>query len=72
VRRLKKSAEKYFGSSHNRAQPFDIKLYMDGQRNLISKVSKTPKLAQKLGQLQPFLAVFPQECVGKLASFGRT
>lgn len=35
--KLKKSAEKYFGSSHNRAQPFDIKLYMDGQRNLISK-----------------------------------
>ena len=26
--------------------------------------------AQKLGQLQPFLAVFPQECVGQLASVG--
>jgi hypothetical protein len=30
------------------------------------------KLAQKLGQLQPFLAVFPQECMGQLASFGPT
>jgi hypothetical protein len=28
------------------------------------------KLAQKLGQLQPSVAVFPQECVGQLASFG--
>ena len=31
---------------------------------------KDAKLAQKLGQLQPFIAVFPQECVGQLASFG--
>jgi hypothetical protein len=30
------------------------------------------ELAQKLGQLQPFLAVFPQECMGQLASFGPT
>jgi hypothetical protein len=30
------------------------------------------KLAQKLGQLQPFTAVFPQECMGQLASFGPT
>ena len=29
-------------------------------------------LAQELGQLQPFLAVFPQECAGQLASFGPT
>lgn len=35
--KLKKSAEKYYGSSHNRAQPFDIKIHMEGQRNLISK-----------------------------------
>ena len=27
---------------------------------------------QKLGQLQPFLAVFPQECMGQLPSFGPT
>jgi hypothetical protein len=25
-----------------------------------------------LGQLQPFIAVFPQESVGQLASFGPT
>jgi hypothetical protein len=34
---------------------------------------KDAKLAQKLGQLQPFLAVFPQKCTGQLApSFGPT
>jgi hypothetical protein len=30
------------------------------------------KLAQKLGQLQPFITVFPQECMGQLPSFGST
>jgi hypothetical protein len=29
-------------------------------------------LAQKLGQLRPFKAAFPQECMGQLASFGPT
>jgi hypothetical protein len=33
---------------------------------------KDTRLAQKLGQLQPFIAVFPQECMGQLASFGPT
>ena len=33
---------------------------------------KDAKLAQKLGQLQPSVAVFPQECAGQLASFGPT
>jgi hypothetical protein len=33
---------------------------------------KDAKLAQKLGQLQPFKAVFLQECMGQLASFGPT
>jgi hypothetical protein len=33
---------------------------------------KDDKLAQKLGQLQPSIAVFPQECTGQLASFGPT
>jgi hypothetical protein len=28
------------------------------------------KSAQTLGQLQPFRAVFPQECMGQHASFG--
>jgi hypothetical protein len=31
---------------------------------------KDAKFAQKLGQLQPFIAVLPPECVGQLASFG--
>jgi hypothetical protein len=36
------------------------------------QVRTTPVSAQKLGQLQPFIAVFPQECMGQLASFGPT
>jgi hypothetical protein len=35
-------------------------------------IEKDAKLAQKLGQLHPFIAVFPQECMGKLAYFGPT
>jgi hypothetical protein len=31
---------------------------------------KDAKLAQRLGQLQPFIAILPQECMGQLASFG--
>jgi hypothetical protein len=27
--------------------------------------------AQKLAQLQPFIALFPQECTGQLASLGQ-
>jgi hypothetical protein len=33
---------------------------------------KDAKLAQKLGQFQPCAAVFPQECMGQLASLGPT
>ena len=33
---------------------------------------KDAKLAQKLGQPQPFMAVFSLECTGQLASFGPT
>jgi hypothetical protein len=29
-------------------------------------------LAQKLGQLQPFIAVFPPKCMGQLVYFGPT
>jgi alpha-ketoglutarate-dependent taurine dioxygenase len=36
------------------------------------KGEKDAKLAQKLGQLQPFIVVSPQECTGQLASFGPT
>jgi hypothetical protein len=32
---------------------------------------KDDQLAQKLGQLQPFIAVFRHECMGQLASFGQ-
>jgi hypothetical protein len=51
---------------HIRAQP-------RVQRGPAARQSeKGAKLAQRLGQLQPFLAVFPQEYVGQLASFGPT
>ena len=30
---------------------------------------KDAKLAQKLGQLQPFVPAFPQECMGQLAVY---
>ena len=33
---------------------------------------KDAKLAQKLGQRQPFLAAFPPECTGQLGPFGPT
>ena len=33
---------------------------------------KHVKLAQKLGQLQPFIAVSPQGCTGQIGSFGPT
>jgi hypothetical protein len=36
------------------------------------RCEKDAKLAQKLGKLQPFVAVFPQACMGQLASFGPT
>jgi hypothetical protein len=33
---------------------------------------KDAKLAQKIGQFQPLIAAFSQECVGQLGSFGPT
>jgi hypothetical protein len=46
---------------------------MEKMRTLQVRDNK-PKLAQKSGQLQPFIAVlvFPQACTGQLASFGPT
>jgi hypothetical protein len=41
-------------------------------RELAGCSEKDAKLTQKLGQLQPFVAVFPQECMGQLAYFGPT
>jgi hypothetical protein len=37
-----------------------------------SKNFLAQKLAQKLGQLQPFIALLPQECMRQRASFGPT
>ena len=41
-----------------------------GLSMLRTEVRKAAKLAQKLGQLQLFIAVFPQERMGRLAYFG--
>jgi hypothetical protein len=38
----------------------------------VSYSEKDTKLAQKLDQLQPFVAVFLLECMGQLAYFGPT
>jgi hypothetical protein len=35
----------------------------------VAASEKDAKLVQKLGQLQPFIAVFPRECMGQLACF---
>ena len=40
--------------------------------NTIQVSKKGAELAQKLGQLQPLIAVFPRECMGQLAYFGPT
>jgi hypothetical protein len=37
-----------------------------------TRSKKDAKLAQKLGELLPFLAVFPQERMGQLVSSGPT
>ena len=47
--------------------PEGVRLLVRGRAS-----EKDAKLAQKLGQLQSFLAVFPQECIGQLAYFGPT
>ena len=36
------------------------------------KSEKDAALSQKLSRPQPFIAAFPQECMGQLASFGPT
>jgi hypothetical protein len=47
-------------------------LVSSSSRHLVgcNQSEKGTKLAQKLGQLQPFIAVSPQECMGQLAYFG--
>jgi hypothetical protein len=46
--------------------------YTKARLNGSAADEKAAKLAQKLGQLQPFVAVSLQECMGQLASFGPT
>ena len=47
-------------------------LAVAGDGNITLQVRLDAKLAQKLGQLQPYIAVFPHECMGQLAAFGPT
>jgi len=42
------------------AQEVQIRLYLRGGAGASAQSEKDAELAQKLGQLQPFLAVFPQ------------
>jgi hypothetical protein len=42
------------------------------QAQIVGTSEKDAKLAQKLGQIQPFIAVSPQECMGQLAPSGPT
>ena len=37
-----------------------------------TRAAGATKMVQKLGQIQPFIAVFPQECMGQLAYLGPT
>jgi hypothetical protein len=64
------------GRQHRSTGPVYVSLVIlnaeqtGGHENDFSE--KDAKLAQRLGQLQPFMAVFPQECMGQLAYFGPT
>jgi hypothetical protein len=42
---------------------------VNGPAQFVGPSEKYTKLTQKLGQLQPFITVFPQEYMGQLASF---
>ena len=50
--------------------PFSFLLLDDDTRG-VAKVRRDAELVQKLGQLQLFLAVFPQECMASLHLLGR-
>ena len=45
---------------------------LEREDRLRAQVREEAVSAQKLGQLQPFIAGFPQEHMGQLASFGPT
>ena len=45
---------------------------LDTQRESWARSEKDAKLAQKLGQLQPFMAVFRQKLMDQLVSSGPT
>jgi hypothetical protein len=51
---------------HGPVLPGRARLHADGQSE------EGAVSAQKLGQLQPFVAVFPQECTDQFSSFGPT
>jgi hypothetical protein len=56
------------------AKVIEMSVLIDRYRAMVRTTAseKYPKLAQKLGQLQPFMAVFLLECMGQLASSGPT
>jgi hypothetical protein len=72
---LKQQCDRTLGDSGGRA---GAAARPEGFRGVVVRRSarrrseKDAKLAQKSGQLQPFITVFPPECMGQLASFGPT
>jgi hypothetical protein len=54
---------------HERGAEADL-LLLTLKRLLQRQAGAAPKVRKKLGQLQPFLDVFPQECTGQLPSSG--
>ena len=55
---------------HRRVRDEGVLLQLQPVRRQPSE--KDAKLAQKLGQLQPFIAIFSLECMGQLGYFGAT
>ena len=70
---LVQSAKQIFrGADANSDRVVDADEFYAYMAEQATQSEKDTKLAQKLGQLQPFMVVFLLECMGQLASFGPT
>ena len=65
-------AARFLGNSLETAAGVEGEAHWRELRQIPAASEKDAKLAQKLDQLQPVLAVFLQECMGQLTSFGPT
>jgi hypothetical protein len=68
--RVKEAPRRGSGSSRKKSSSRSRR--SPGQGDDDDDSEKNTTLAQKLAQLQPFIAAFPQDCMGQLASFGPT